>query len=425
MATPAQQTVDLDKLTISSPLALDTPTSESEYPLLEKHGGELACNADHPESVSPFDTLSPTVNTKARSDSVSALQSSRPAPPSPASSRPPSQLLNHSPSLGPSPATPRDRSGSSSSSRVSSGVMNRRVSATSSRHSEKDKAARRKSTLSQGFSLPVDESESAGPSSQATSTGQNTPSIANNDASLVASPIPEDHVTPSSPMPAKADDPKSPTIPVLTVLIRDYGFPPTDERFFGRGQIAPTPKHKWRLSGFTLGRRASQQASGSGTASDEGSPRSPDPGAESDADRRASWGFGIFGWRGFGARKRSVSSESTPSQATPIHDEPEDTDDVDDQDYFSDEHDESEEPWGMYRAAYAFEAEGEHEMTVAEGEVIEVRGRGGGEGWVIGVKTGQEGLVPEGYLERYIPSRDEDADDGDDSIEELKDEGPK
>lgn len=286
--------------------------------------------------------------------------------------------------------------------------MNRRVSGASSRHSDREKTSRRKSTLGHNFSLPVDENEvdnsRVGTSSQQTSTGQTTPA----ETTLASTPIPED--TPSittTPTKSHLEAKK----PIHTISIRDYGFPENDERFFGRGQIHAAKKEKWRLSNFTLGRRPSESASG------EGSPKSPDPNG-SDTDDRRGWGFGFLssGWKGF-ARKRSTSSESSPS--VPIHDEPEDTDDVDDDDYFSDDHDEAEEPYGMYRAAYSFEAEGEHEMSMTEGDVIEVRGRGGGEGWVIGIKGGKEGLVPEGYLERYIPGRDAQDDE---EMEELQDD---
>lgn len=62
------------------------------------------------------------------------------------------------------------------------------------------------------------------------------------------------------------------------------------------------------------------------------------------------------------------------------------------------------EPRGRYTVLYEFEAEGEHEMSVAEGEVLLVGGRWGNMGWVIAerlnARDGQvaKGLVPEGYL---------------------------
>ena len=280
--------------------------------------------------------------------------------------------------------------------------MQRKVSGASSRQSDRDrdggKPSRRKSTLGQNFSLPQDDRVDDGlpPSS----TGNSTP----HDSSFSSTPIPEDtpaaastSTSTSSPSPRKQVDDH------LEVKIRDYGFPSNDERFFGRGQ---PPQKRWRLSNFTLGRRPS------GTASGEGSPRSPDP----SEDDRKTWGFGLFGWRGFG-RKRSMSSESASTSGShPLNDEPEDTDDVVEEDYFSDEQDdaEGEEPSGTYRVAFSFVSEGANEMTVDEGDVIQVTGRGGGQGWVIASVGGRSGLVPEGYLER-IGEREED-------IEELEEE---
>lgn len=76
------------------------------------------------------------------------------------------------------------------------------------------------------------------------------------------------------------------------------------------------------------------------------------------------------------------------------------------------------EPWGFYHAAYTFEAVGEHEMDMEEGDLVEVRGRGGGDGWVIAIRRktdeegrvirlddmdpaeAKEGLVPESYIEK-------------------------
>ena len=94
--------------------------------------------------------------------------------------------------------------------------------------------------------------------------------------------------------------------------------------------------------------------------------------------------------------------------SVPDHDE-------DDYAFSSDSGGEDEEPWGLHRAMFAFEAVGDHEIGLEEGDLIDVRGRGGGDGWVIGVKRylgadgkvtvydGQEvteGLVPETYLEK-------------------------
>ena len=89
--------------------------------------------------------------------------------------------------------------------------------------------------------------------------------------------------------------------------------------------------------------------------------------------------------------------------------------DEDDYAFSSDSGVEEDEPWGLYRAVYPFEAVGEHEIGLEEGELVDLRGRGGGDGWVVGVKRvlnaegklvadgegdEKEGLVPESYLEK-------------------------
>jgi hypothetical protein len=280
--------------------------------------------------------------------------------------------------------------------------MQRKVSGASSRHSDWDggKPSRRKSTLGQNFSLPQDDRVDDG---LPASPGNSTP----RDTSLSTTPIPEDTpVAPSTSTSTSSPSPKQQVDDHLAVKIRDYGFPSTDERFFGRGQ--PAPQKKWRMSSFNFGSRRP-----SGTASGEGSPRSPDP---SEEDRKT-WGFGLFGWRGFG-RKRSMSSESaSASDNHAVSDEPEDTDDVVEEDYFSDEQEddiEDEEPSGTYRVAFSFVSEGVNEMGVDEGDIIQVTGRGGGQGWVVASIGGRSGLVPEGYLEK-IGEREED-------IEELEEE---
>jgi hypothetical protein len=113
-----------------------------------------------------------------------------------------------------------------------------------------------------------------------------------------------------------------------------------------------------------------------------------------------------------------MSSESaSASEGHAVSDEPEDTDDVVEEDYFSDEQEEDiegEEPSGTYRVAFSFVSEGANEMGVHEGDIIQVTGRGGGQGWVVASIGGRSGLVPEGYLEK-IGEREED-------VEELVEE---
>lgn len=69
---------------------------------------------------------------------------------------------------------------------------------------------------------------------------------------------------------------------------------------------------------------------------------------------------------------------------------------------------------GVYRAVYAFMAEGAAEMDLAEDQIVKVLGRGGGDGWVV-VSTGDDGgqaLVPESYLEFVAPFSPLPDDDG-------------
>lgn len=64
---------------------------------------------------------------------------------------------------------------------------------------------------------------------------------------------------------------------------------------------------------------------------------------------------------------------------------------------------------GLYRALYAFEPEGTAEMALEEDQIVRVIGRGGGVGWAIVARDGDDGhaLVPEGYLEFISLDRDQ------------------
>jgi len=119
-----------------------------------------------------------------------------------------------------------------------------------------------------------------------------------------------------------------------------------------------------------------------------------------------------------------MSNDSGSAGGAAINDEPEDTDDVvEEEDYFSDEQEdenqeEGEEPSGTYRVMYPFVSEGANEMSVDEGEILQVTGRGGGNGWVVAEKQGQSGLVPEAYLER-IGDRQGDIEEEEEEEEEV------
>jgi hypothetical protein len=70
-------------------------------------------------------------------------------------------------------------------------------------------------------------------------------------------------------------------------------------------------------------------------------------------------------------------------------------------------------PPGSYRALYVFEAMGEAEMGLEEGQIVSVTGKGRGDGWAVvdDTREGKEGghaLVPESYLELVKLASDDD-----------------
>ncbi|KAL7418559.1 cytoskeletal protein binding protein [Cryptotrichosporon argae] len=94
-------------------------------------------------------------------------------------------------------------------------------------------------------------------------------------------------------------------------------------------------------------------------------------------------------------------TESAPTEDASYHDD-------DDYAFYSGSEADDGDIYGLYRAVYAFEAAGENEMSIEEGDYLQVRGRGVGEGWVVAVKAqsdGREGLVPEGYLEKVYEGK--------------------
>ncbi|KAB5588552.1 hypothetical protein CTheo_8010 [Ceratobasidium theobromae] len=160
--------------------------------------------------------------------------------------------------------------------------------------------------------------------------------------------------------------PVTPTHRRALIKVRDFAFPPSDERHFGR----------W----------------------------SPDK-----RDSRASSaGSGMF------SRKRPDGEDSSSS----------DYHDTNSQDgYYDsdpDQSDEEESPFvpGIYRALYAFDPEGTAEMAMVEDQHVRVLGRGGGVGWVVVLKPDgvEQALVPEGYLELVRPEPEMDDDDEEESV---------
>lgn len=169
---------------------------------------------------------------------------------------------------------------------------------------------------------------------------------------------------------------------VRRVVVRDYAFPMGDNRFDGLG---PTrPYSNW----------------GEGEPEPE-KPKQPQP---------TGWGglsLSLGSWNFM--RRGNDTEQHTEGPVEDLgtdhdnddywSDDQDDDDDADDDDYYDDD----QEPDGLFRAAYAFDPEGVNEMAIAVGDLLDVRGRGGGgDGWVVAIRldTGEEGLVPEGYLER-------------------------
>lgn len=384
---PEANTIDLGR---ESPVD-QSPATLSPPPTIDTPQKPIVSTAQTPESV-PI---------KSRSNST--LQSSRPAPPSPAASRPSSQILSPhlaptgfpSPSRDPSREPPRDRSLSTSSS-----SRGRRVSSSSHPSTRTSSKARPRSALGAASFLPQ----------EGDGSGHTTPTnVAQADPSLAT--LPED--VPAQPTKKREED---------RIVIRDFAFAPSDPRFRGPGLPLALDDDERSES-----RRSSRWAMES----------SPDMSNGSSSRKNSSWsGFGLLSWRGLMGRRRGSTDADADSRASdeedyslPGPDHLEDDYAFSESEPASEEGEEEGEPWGFYRAAYAFEAIGEHELGLEEDDLVEVRGRGGGEGWVVAVKRrtdeqgrviplddvseseGWEGLVPESYLERaeelkMAPSRE-------------------
>lgn len=184
---------------------------------------------------------------------------------------------------------------------------------------------------------------------------------------------------------------------VLHVKIRDFAYPPEDERHVGKGPDAPKRNRP-------RNRASTYSSSSSSACSDD----------ENDAEeeqKHSSWG--AFRWNTlsthfWGGKDGEDASDEGPSrtdfdrnfeQSSPTDEDA----DPDDEYYAPPAEDEPLVP-GMYRALYAFEPEGTAEMAMEEEQVVHVIGRGGGVGWAIVEKEGGgHALVPESYLELVQP----------------------
>ncbi|KAH9936817.1 uncharacterized protein BXZ73DRAFT_100238 [Epithele typhae] len=185
----------------------------------------------------------------------------------------------------------------------------------------------------------------------------------------------------------------SPRPKTLLFKIRDYGFPPTDERHLGKGPDVPRPNRP-RRRWSTLS-DASTSSAGTSQADDDG-----------DGDVS---GWGQFPWNTLNTAQmggQRLPGEG-PSRAELLRNfggagEAAEDDEDDDEDEYDDAQTGDDEPLvpGLYRALYAFDPEGTAEMALEEEQIVHVVGRGGGVGWAVVEKDGGgHALVPESYLE--------------------------
>ncbi len=192
-----------------------------------------------------------------------------------------------------------------------------------------------------------------------------------------------------------------PELSRFQVVIRDFAFLPSDDRYHGIRVVVP--------ESAPISATSSELALGSMTDRPER--------RKSSFGNWGNFSLGGFGWhslKGAVARARGEDeldmeaaflsqSSSFETDTYPTDDDADAYPTIDDD--FDDEP-LGPEPEGLHRAMFPFEAMGQYEMSMEQDEVIIVSGRGGGVGWVLAkrtreVKEGElsEGLVPESYIE--------------------------
>lgn len=328
---------------------------------------EIPCSSEAAESSTSRSEAKFETPGSPQTDSY--LLSIRAAPVSPASSRPSSAAFSHSPS------TPPSRTASPAAS-------GRRRSESAASSPSRGKAAsnvRRRSLLGTNVALPGDDDEEEG-SKEAADAGEGVPTIP--EHSQLQTDDDGDSLglegLPDGDGPKKvdqADDGKPVLSPyqaglaatVRSIVVRDFAYHKTDDRYHGRNY----EEEKW------------------------GSPNDPEtrwgeekPLEEEKDDNAGGWGgFGFFGWRSrFGKQNEAEDGGAVNDQVDVVDGDA-------DEDYYSSpqpsEPDASGyaykilpplspslEPAGLYRAAYMFEGMGASEMSVDEGELLLLTGRG-------------------------------------------------
>lgn len=226
----------------------------------------------------------------------------------------------------------------------------------------------------------------------------------------------------------------------VLVKIRDFAFPDEDVRHIGAGPLTPRPNRR-------LQRPLSTWSASSASSTSSNDDRD-DPGGGSSYGF-AGWGLGRLSWFGVRGGGGGAAADGggygggVPSQGdfernfedavSPSYEIDDPYASLDDDDDFDDYEDgggeyhageqagkgvgegevdvDVERPLlpGLYRALYAFEPEGTAEMALEEDQIVRVVGRGGGVGWAIVARSGDEGhaLVPEGYLELVSLDREQ------------------
>ncbi|KAK6903992.1 hypothetical protein I203_107504 [Kwoniella mangroviensis CBS 8507] len=404
------------KPSTSTPASAQEPiTTSSLKPSAGPSSGSKSTEPPHPLQPTPshshsgiIDLASPQSSPSKRQSTTPSLTSSRPAPASPASSRPPSTQFDSS---------LRDRSGSLSAS------SNRRVSSSSASsstakgpkpksRSRASSKVRPKSMLGTNITLP--ESSTSTPSSEDQKDSSTLPIPEHSEQDISASTS----ASASQMMQSSWGDTPTESFQVIlpSVIIRDFAYPSTDERYHGKGTIEDE-----------------------GNASESNSnvfkwPWKGDPAESSSSGAGGGGGWGGFGFLG-GWRNRSAQDKNDrPTFEDDDEDDDISDDEGDDQYYSSPAQSDSGlspsastssysynileplspsiEPKGYYRAAYPFQALSSSEMNLQEGDLVNLVGRGNGDpGWVIARRVNIQngkiigidekvGLVPESYLER-------------------------
>lgn len=231
---------------------------------------------------------------------------------------------------------------------------------------------------------------------------------------------PSSRVTSLSQPPENALEPNAPSSSAappkrrsFLLQVRDFAYPQSDERHYGRGPEVPRPNR--------VRHRGSTSSVSSSSADDS---------AELDEDEQHHSSWSPFRWNTlsshfWGGRDTDAVNDTAagPSRtdfdrnfeaSSPAEEEPEPSydefEDAYDEEYVSPGEDEPLAP-GTYRALYPFEPEGTAEMALEEDQIVHVVGRGGGVGWAIVEKEGGgHALVPESYLE-LVKANNKDATD--------------